>query len=276
MHYQIEAHALVEPGEPLEDGLGLLGAMPRLIQKNPPAVGALVRDLLGAAGAAVQLGRPHDVTLSLLRAAKEAGVAAMMLAGAGPDEELVVSVGGTPLSVMGTGPTDFTEPLSWLRTYGLTLVLRDAEGANAICSLDVEILRGSPTRVDDFRYDLVAAMQDFWLGRSWRRNCEHARALAQPTSTHVAGREYVDVELTMLALLDPLTEVKAGTFNEALASSLDAHRAYWANKRWAGSPQGLLAITPLGLAAVAHDRGIPIEVESGYLPSWLVRGEFEH
>ena len=36
---------------------------------------------------------------------------------------------------------------------------------------------------------------------------------------------------------------------------------------------GFIAIGPLGLAALAHDRGIAIDVSSGYLPAWLLRGE---
>jgi hypothetical protein len=57
------------------------------------------------------------------------------------------------------------------------------------------------------------------------------------------------------------------------------HRAFWAQPPSAGGvtddhrehAHGVLALGPLGLACLAHDRGIPIEVESPYIPKWIVR-----
>ncbi|MFF8787787.1 Imm49 family immunity protein [Streptomyces sp. NPDC015125] len=41
---------------------------------------------------------------------------------------------------------------------------------------------------------------------------------------------------------------------------------------------GLVALAPLAMACIAHDAGIPIEVESEYLPAVLIKcnwcGEF--
>ncbi len=260
-----------DPDEELEDRLGALGRMPRTLQRNPIAAGSLCGSLIDGAAAAIETGRDRGVAVSLMRGAMEAGIAAFRMADA--DETAEVTVGGQRLTLPATGPTGATHPLTWLDAFGLTLALRSPEDTTYLCSLDVELLRGSVTMVDDFRYEIVVAMQAFWLGRNWRRAVTEALELSQPEHTSVAGGEYVEVETSMLAMLPAPEARDAAAFDEALAGSLEAHKRYWSAKRWSRSLRGLLAVTPLGLAALAHDRGMPVGVESGYIPDWIVQGE---
>lgn len=39
-------------------------------------------------------------------------------------------------------------------------------------------------------------------------------------------------------------------------------------------PSGWLALEPLGIACLARQRGIPVDVESDYIPAWLVRRDW--
>jgi hypothetical protein len=69
-------------------------------------------------------------------------------------------------------------------------------------------------------------------------------------------------------------------FNQALVEALELHKAYWtADEDRANDPEGRIALGPLAVACLAYDGGIPIEVESDYLPKHLLQpgwlGEFE-
>ncbi len=260
-----------DPDRRIDNRLARLARLAETIERNPIGAGGLCQSLTGAGAAAIARGRDRAVAVSLLRGAMEAGIAAFRMADA--DETAEVTVGGQRLTLPATGPTDYTHPLTWLDAFGLTLALRSPEDTTCLCSLDVELLRGSVTMVDDFRYEIVVAMQAFWLGRNWRRAVTEALELSQPEHTSVAGGEYVEVETSMLAMLPALEARDAAAFDEALAGSLEAHKRYWSAKRWSRSLRGLLAVTPLGLAALAHDRGMPVGVESGYIPDWIVQGE---
>lgn len=57
-------------------------------------------------------------------------------------------------------------------------------------------------------------------------------------------------------------------------------REYWtADEERAKDPEGRIALAPLAITCLAHDGGIPIEVQSDYLPKHLLQrgwlGEFE-
>ena len=60
--------------------------------------------------------------------------------------------------------------------------------------------------------------------------------------------------------------------NQALAEALELYREFWSTEENEESPNGYVAIGPLGLASVAHDAGVPIEVTSEYLPQHLHNG----
>ena len=77
--------------------------------------------------------------------------------------------------------------------------MRRPAATDAICSVDIDVLRRSPAKLDEYRYDMVDAMQKFWTGGDWRAAAARAEERAQPQFTKVAGREYVDVDLTHVA-----------------------------------------------------------------------------
>ena len=56
-----------------------------------------------------------------------------------------------------------------------------------------------------------------------------------------------------------------------LNSYLEWHKEYWtADEKMAAKVSGLVALGPLAIACLAYDEGTPIEVESGYLPKYLL------
>ncbi|EGX54915.1 hypothetical protein SZN_35547, partial [Streptomyces zinciresistens K42] len=97
----------------------------------------------------------------------------------------------------------------------------------------------------------------------------------------VAGKEL------MLKILYPPLELfhryqrqEAEQFNAALVDAITRHKDYWtADDARSLSGEGLVALGPLALACMAYDAGMPIEVESAYLPKALLQrawvGEFE-
>ncbi|MES2734175.1 MAG: immunity 49 family protein [Bacteroidota bacterium] len=68
-------------------------------------------------------------------------------------------------------------------------------------------------------------------------------------------------------------------FNETLYVALLKHKAYYESEENGESrsslPQGWVSLPLTAVCALAHDRGLKREVESDYIPEWLVKGEFE-
>jgi|GEM_PF-7121427 len=68
-------------------------------------------------------------------------------------------------------------------------------------------------------------------------------------------------------------------FNQTLYDALVKHKAYYESEENGESrsslPQGWVSLPLTAACAIAHDRGMKREVESDYIPEWLVKGEFE-
>ncbi|MFG1999116.1 immunity 49 family protein [Spirillospora sp. NPDC048911] len=82
-----------------------------------------------------------------------------------------------------------------------------------------------------------------------------------PHPVRLDGAESPGDEVALLRAL-----VDGTDFQQALTEALAAHR----ERAGDGRVRDLIAWGPLALAALAHDSGVPVEVESGYLPARLV------
>ena len=72
-------------------------------------------------------------------------------------------------------------------------------------------------------------------------------------------------------VLLPLFRRDAEGFNRAVVNTLEVHKKFYGTKRESQHEYGFLAMEQAAFCAVAHDAGLPIEVESEYLPSSLIQ-----
>jgi len=77
-------------------------------------------------------------------------------------------------------------------------------------------------------------------------------------------------------VLERIAENDADGFNTALAEMLGLHRDYYTSGDRIGDRDGELSFDALGLACLAHDRGLPVRVESDYLPRAVIEGLCPH
>ena len=64
-------------------------------------------------------------------------------------------------------------------------------------------------------------------------------------------------------------------FQSSLLHALQAHKAYYDNEDRSHDAEAMIALCITGIAAYAYDRfGLVPEVETDYMPLWLVKGEF--
>jgi hypothetical protein len=180
-----------------------------------------------------------------------------------------------------TGPRSYTHAGAWLTSFYLAVVCRENERIDRLTRLSVSFLRESGAVFDEYVYDWVETLQSLWFGREDLGD----KLVAAVNGTDPAVARLADREL-MLKILYPPLELfhrylrrDAEQFNAALVDALTWHREYWAGDEVrALSGDGLVALGPLAIACMAHDAGMPIDVESEYLPKALLErswvGEF--
>ncbi|MER6070923.1 immunity 49 family protein [Streptomyces sp. NPDC001817] len=155
---------------------------------------------------------------------------------------------------------------------------RERDRITALCQVPMSLLRENGSRFEEYHFAWIETLQTYWLG---------GPDLLQKLVATVDGTDpqsVADPE-TVGRLLYPPMEMfhrfigkdHAG-FNQALANALKWHKEYWSEESRTLQASGLVGLAPLAMACFAHDAGIPIEVESEYLPIALLErnwcGEF--
>ncbi|MEV7182380.1 immunity 49 family protein [Kitasatospora sp. NPDC093679] len=202
---------------------------------------------------------------------------ALFAAGTAEEGPVACRVGtaGEVRKLPATGPQDYLHAGGWLSAFYLAVICREDDRLNRLAQVPVEFLRASGTEFDGYVYDWIEALQHARSGRAqvWDSLVAAVRG-TEPENARVAG-----VEL-MLKILHPPLELfqhylrrEHQAFNQSLVAALTWHKEYWTeNEARSLDTTGLVALAPLAMACLAHDAGMPIEVESEYLPHHLLRG----
>jgi hypothetical protein len=174
-------------------------------------------------------------------------------------------------TLQATGSQWYVHPGSWLTAFYLAVVCRERDRITALCRVPLSLLRQNGAQFDEFEYAWIDTLQTYWLGGA-DLGPKLVAAVDGTEAETVTDRE------TAGKLLYPPMEMfhrvvrkdQAG-FNRALASALQWHKEYWtADESRAHMISSLVALAPLAIACMAHDAGLPIEVESEYVPATLL------
>ncbi|MGM0359350.1 immunity 49 family protein [Streptomyces griseoaurantiacus] len=180
------------------------------------------------------------------------------------------------------GPRPYADAGNWLTAFWLAVVCRDQKRLTELSQIPLDRLRSEEGAYDDYIYHWVAALQAYWSRRPGLvEELTAAMQQSHPDVATIAPRDRLQQVLyPPINLFCRFLRQDAPGFNQALTEALELHKAYWtADEDRTGDPSGMMALAPLAVACLAHDGGIPIEVESDYLPKHLLErgwlGEFE-
>lgn len=185
-------------------------------------------------------------------------------------------------TIPATGPRPYADAGNWLTAFWLAVVCRDQKRLTQLSQVPLERLRSEEGAYDEYVYHWVAALQAYWLQSPGL--VEELTATMQQSHPDVATIAPHDLLQNILYppinLFYRFLRQDGPGFNQALTEALELHKAYWTtDEERTDDPSGMLALAPLAVACLAHDGGIPIEVESDYLPKHLLErgwlGEFE-
>ncbi|MGE9697719.1 MULTISPECIES: immunity 49 family protein [unclassified Streptomyces] len=165
----------------------------------------------------------------------------------------------------------------WLDAFYLAVVCRDGARANALCEVPVALMREAPFHFDEYLPNWVGALQSYCVGRAdLGEKLTAAIQLSDPSALRV-----VDGDMMNKVLYPPINlfylflRNKRDEFGPALVDALKLHKAYWsADEDTAKNTAGFFSLPLLAMACLARDAGFPIDVESPYLPRFLLSGEW--
>lgn len=202
-------------------------------------------------------------------------VAALFAAATAGQGQVEVRLGGQTVSAAAAVDRSVVHPGNWLGGYFLAAICRERELLDVLCDTPSAVLRESSSKADEYAYLYVDALRAFW------RQEDQAPALllealkaTDPEQLAIAAEDYVlDVVVPQMEVLYRLMDQDAPGFNKVLQKAVQLHRDYWKKGDRQNDPDGYLSFPLTGLASFAYDAGLPVEVESDYLPPRLVLGE---
>ena len=237
-------------------------------------VGSTFAALGASLGGGVKIGADRVQMVQLIALAAEAGLAVFQLAASSPQDEVQVQLGGQSLLLPGVGAFGQSGPDGWMDAYCYARTIRDPELAASLVDLvgtvdDFRSFRGGAS--EEYNYRLVKAIAGLHQGKSWwDGELELARQAAE---TPRVNGWWSKKMLAWMDALHFLVQGEAAGFNEQLAECLERHRKYYEMKNHSHRLQGLYGVRAVGLAVLALEAGVPVEVRSDYMPLWLVSGD---
>ncbi|MFD4261094.1 immunity 49 family protein [Streptomyces sp. NPDC058534] len=182
---------------------------------------------------------------------------------------------GSVRTVEGTGPTRSHGPANWLDALWTSVICRGRHLVHELCRTPGQTLRGGGGGFDAYMHAWIDALRTFFEGGDdLYSKINRSIELTAPDALRGTPAEIVLLRYyPSMKLLFSLAAGNGGQFNEDLREAVELHRRFWtADSERAGMPEGFIALAPTALAAIAHDKGFVLEVESEYLPKNLIQG----
>jgi hypothetical protein len=233
--------------------------------------------LLSAARRAAAYGsvvdpRSSEITRSLALGAKAA--AGIALASPNSSGEVEVDFDADHHArVKAAGPNEFCHAGNWRFGFYLSVISKDNASADALCKLPVEIIRQSRTKSDECIYRYVDVLQRFW-----RHDPEISPRLVAaveataPEAVRIASPDYIlNIVVPEMELFYRFLLSEVARFNDALLFALERHKKFWSKGDRKKDSEGYLALGMLAICALAGRSGMPFEVQSDYIPSFLMQ-----
>jgi hypothetical protein len=201
--------------------------------------------------------------------------AALFLTATRPEGEVVeFRFGEDTIRRPATGPTGDNDAPAWLKAMYLAIISRDRPRAELLAAVPVDLVRATEPRHGEIVFSWIRALQLHTLGGGDLIDTVLDAMRTENVPADGPSPEWVrQVHGPVAELFYLYTQREKGRFTESLYHALELHKQYWtAQEDAARQQEGFVALGPLAIACLAHDAGMPIDVESDYLPHHLLVG----
>ncbi len=267
---------VTDVGVTCDQQIAVLAALQAGVVDRPDLLASVhhaARRLAGALGARDSDAPELDASL---KTALNAGLALFDLAVAGRCE---LVIGDKAVRLASNGPFPGVGPDGHRSSMEIAAILRDDEALAALAAVPAAVLQTQRS------VDAVSMLRDRAVAAAFRQRPEAEAVVAaalravddrrgKATGRVAEPNASSEVE-TELMCLRALVRGDSRELNQALFRALEDHKRRWSAPDAAEDALGFLAWGPLAIAAVAHDRGLRVEVQSDYVPLRLVLGDFD-
>ena len=164
----------------------------------------------------------------------------------------------------------------WFKGLFYSIILRDAEAQLVFLNYPLDVLLNANGNSEEFHFIYMDFLKLF-LSRDKRAGQRFVDTFEATMFKNLKDKEYYPTVqgkyVPELDLFESLMLKDVPKFNERLFHALSEHK-----KVAEEMPNNVLFFVNIrltGICALAYDRGMPIEVESPYIPKWMIKGNFD-
>ncbi|MEU8891900.1 immunity 49 family protein [Streptomyces sp. NPDC048442] len=179
------------------------------------------------------------------------------------------------------GPQSTASAGNWLTAFWLAVICREQDRMTQLCEIPLERLRAPEGEYDEYIYHWVDVLQTYWLRRPGLvEKLTATLRMSDPSVAQIAPRDLLQgILYPPINLFYHFVRRDVEGFSPALEEALKLHKLYWTlNEDRETDRRGSIALGSLAIACLAYDGGLPVDVESAYLPKHLLQrtwlGEF--
>lgn len=261
----------------LERGLGRAAERPENLEYALQTA-MLIVDLRTSADPTADLLETWESVVTAMQIASAIFVSATTTAAA-----VEVRIGGRMHTIPASRPRRHVTADNWLTAFYLAVLCREQGRLTMLSEVPLGLLRVNEAGYDEVIFTWIDVLQTYWQeGPGIGPKLQAAFEGTDPDRPTQVGREHMlKIVYPPVNLLYRFLQEQRAEFNTALVQALELHRDYWSSDvdERSADPEGLVALAPLAMACLAHDAGFPVEVESEFLPTHILRrswlGEFD-
>lgn len=250
------------------------------LQRNFKESGSIAKDFAAQANQSIFLNKEKKASVEFLELALEGYLLTFKLA-MKKDQSFTQTIGGKIIEFQGMESTAYTDTGTWEKAVYIALILRNKSALDFLCSVPLWVFQNTNAKgFIEFDYHFVEVIKGIFNPNAsmfdlFMKSVE----LSMPDKFSTLNKErknYIDcIMLPELKLIQSLVSDDANEFNENLKKALLAHKRFWSTKKNEFDNNGWVSLRLTGICSLIWDnKKFPIEVESDYLPIWLVKNEF--
>jgi hypothetical protein len=244
--------------------------LPEHVQGRPTKCGKHVMAQFSRGCLAYHLGRLDDA-LELLTAACETAGAMYTAVSSQPGAIVTFPFRGRQLSGPSGPPEYLAGSVLWVTDLCLALALRRRDIINILVKVPMRAIeKALGGRSDECFTHLVDALQDFLTGKDPGKSLVKFERLSQPENLKVVTPAFISRFRGMSLILKAIAAKDQASFDQSLVAKLTEFKKAHSRGTAASDPNGLIDLLASGMAVLAQECGLQLNVASVYIPSWLI------
>lgn len=245
-------------------------------QNAQDVLGGSIQDAISAFGEAVLADVPHQKIVRYLQHIKEFGCANFAFA-CRQGETFDVTINNDTFALTGGPAGAYLHTDVWEKVFYSAVTLRDKKAIEQLLQVPQSVFDNANLKADAFDTALINLMKGLFEPEANMGDLLEAALIeADPSAIASGRRRYVQhILLPLLPVYRCIYTANAqDEFNEAMVEALEAHKKYW--KKDERERQGWISLPLMAAASHAYDlKGYQLTVETDYIPSFLVKNDFD-